>query len=425
VDAHGPGIDPEGAWYDEMLVSGDVVIVIGHSRAVEGTEVGLFRIDAAGGLRRASTYHLRASDPDGPRDFGIRLAGGRLVFYAPLRLGPGEDAAAMAPALRRWSPGAPDGAFRPVAPERRPYRPARPPNPDGPLVLHSVTVCGVARAELDCAVTTVLGPQWRAFHVSSGSLFFWTEGWRDGKQPGTPDVVYRVPLDGSAPSALGVEGSPIDELSFLESADGHLNVLVRGEWTWSAEWANAGMAMLRLPLAGFGDGTADASRAAYRPLPAPGLSVVRNRFVGRHLLYSVESGWEPPRGRDAALHVVEWSSGRVERLALPHGVESGILGVPVRARGVPGREPPSRDSASVLFLRSRSLELAELGALSARADGTADDGCGATCVDWFGNARPIFFRGRVFALLGYELVEGELRGGRIREVRRTAFGAGN
>jgi hypothetical protein len=42
-------------------------------------------------------------------------------------------------------------------------------------------------------------------------------------------------------------------------------------------------------------------------------------------------------------------------------------------------------------------------------------------VDWYGNARPIFLRPRTFALLGYELVEGELERGRIREVGRVNF----
>jgi hypothetical protein len=42
-------------------------------------------------------------------------------------------------------------------------------------------------------------------------------------------------------------------------------------------------------------------------------------------------------------------------------------------------------------------------------------------VDWYGNARPLFLRGRVFALLGYELVEGTLDDGRLRELRRVTF----
>ena len=51
--------------------------------------------------------------------------------------------------------------------------------------------------------------------------------------------------------------------------------------------------------------------------------------------------------------------------------------------------------------------------------------CIASCVDWYGNARPIFLGGRVFALMGYELVEGALAGGRISERRRVDFSPGH
>jgi len=40
-------------------------------------------------------------------------------------------------------------------------------------------------------------------------------------------------------------------------------------------------------------------------------------------------------------------------------------------------------------------------------------------VDWYGNARPLFVRGRVFALLGYEIVEGVVERNRIEELRRV------
>jgi hypothetical protein len=42
-------------------------------------------------------------------------------------------------------------------------------------------------------------------------------------------------------------------------------------------------------------------------------------------------------------------------------------------------------------------------------------------VDWYGNARPIFLRGRVLALLGYEMVEGAVDGAGMRELRRASF----
>jgi hypothetical protein len=44
--------------------------------------------------------------------------------------------------------------------------------------------------------------------------------------------------------------------------------------------------------------------------------------------------------------------------------------------------------------------------------------CEVSCVDWYGNSRPIFTGGRIFALSGTELIEGELTGGVIRELRR-------
>lgn len=44
--------------------------------------------------------------------------------------------------------------------------------------------------------------------------------------------------------------------------------------------------------------------------------------------------------------------------------------------------------------------------------------CEVSCVDWYGNARPIFTGGRYLALLNSELVEGKLEDGKITEVRR-------
>lgn len=103
--------------------------------------------------------------------------------------------------------------------------------------------------------------------------------------------------------------------------------------------------------------------------------------------------------------------------------ERGVLGLPVlKETGEPDegryRYVDTR-LGTVVFLRRGDSRLRPLGALEA-APGTSlvDDGCVASCVDWYGDARPIFLNGRVFALLGYELVEGRESGGRIREVRR-------
>ena len=66
------------------------------------------------------------------------------------------------------------------------------------------------------------------------------------------------------------------------------------------------------------------------------------------------------------------------------------------------------------------LAFQPVGALAAH-DVRVNDACVVSCVDWYGNARPIFYRGRVFALLGYELVEGHLDGQGLREQARVHF----
>ena len=79
----------------------------------------------------------------------------------------------------------------------------------------------------------------------------------------------------------------------------------------------------------------------------------------------------------------------------------------------------------MVVLRQRGLSFTALGDLAAQAVPRVDDGCKASCTDWYGNARPIFMGDRVIALMGYELVEGRLQGqGRSEQIverRRVNF----
>jgi hypothetical protein len=102
---------------------------------------------------------------------------------------------------------------------------------------------------------------------------------------------------------------------------------------------------------------------------------------------------------------------------------SGLLGLPVAKSIQEAGRPYLGQSAAMLFLTRRGGHLAEAGELTARshAGSNGDDGCQASCVDWYGNARPIFLGDRLFALLGYELVEGTRRGDRVGEISRLDF----
>ena len=272
VDAFGPGIDPDDAWYDELLISGDQVVVLGYSYGHRASEVGIFRIDGRGRLIHRATYHLRSGDYYSSRNYASRLVGSKLVMYTPLRLN-GGDLAGSLPALRRWRPGAKDDAFRPVVSATRVYRPGRAPESAYDLTLHTVMVCDLARPELKCEGTAVLGSSSRVFYVSPTSVYVWVSD--EARARGrASSMVYRMPLSGAAPSALGASGIPVDQFSFLESGDGHLNVLVRGdgggESMWRSERPGGEMALLRVPLARFSDGRRSAAPSSYRFLPAPG-----------------------------------------------------------------------------------------------------------------------------------------------------------
>ena len=105
----------------------------------------------------------------------------------------------------------------------------------------------------------------------------------------------------------------------------------------------------------------------------------------------------------------------------PDGDDTGTLGLPISVPARPGYRHLFESSAAILFLRNESREFREVGELGAQSDKAVDDKCRASCVDWYGNSRPLFLRNRLFALLGYELVEGKVDGGRIREVRRINY----
>jgi Beta propeller domain len=496
VDAFGDGIDPRGAWYDEMLMHGNTIIVIGYSYQRGGTEIGLFDIAANGTLKYKSTYHLRSNDYYSSRNYASRLIGSKLIFYTPMRLNPfTADPFPAFPAMRRWHKDAKPEEFKRIAPATRIYRTDEPLDPYQGIALHTVSVCDLAKLELDCESTAVMGAPGRVFYVSSGNVFVWTTAWRRGPVSGpspasASSAVFRIPLDGAAPSALKTAGSPIDQMSFLEGDDGHLNVLVRangrGDGMWAAEVNGGDMALMRVPLASFSNGRDAAPAEAYRALPNVPSGALQNRYVGPYLLYGAGAGWgRAPRTLNASAYAVRYADkAGAQTVPLAHGVDrieamgrdavivgsdgqdlhftsvrlaaqatpadrytrrdaaqgetrshgffykpdsenDGIVGLPVAGAGRAGSAQLRNGSAAVLFLKNQALRLSEIGALDATpATGNINDGCRASCVDWYGNSRPLFIGGRVYALMGYELVEGRIANGRISEVQRVNYAPG-
>jgi hypothetical protein len=491
IDAFPPGTSGANSWYDEMLISGDRVIVVGYSYGRGGTEINRFRLDPAGRLRFEDAWHLKSNDYYSSRNYASRLIGNRLIFYTPLDLEWEDSPFEVLPGVRRWQGG--EGAarrrFKRIARADRVFIvPAMRKSSDAVVdTLHSVTTCDLTAADLGCSATAVLGPQSRTFYVSAQGVYLWvTDAWESDRPE---SYLYRLPFGRERPSATAARGVPIDQFSFREDpAEGLLNVLVRSDGGGDAMFAPevgggaGGVALLRVRFSDFGDASRQLPRSRYRFLPSvPGWSF-HNRFAGEYVLYGAATGGGSAR---SDLIAARLGDGRVTRLSMPHSVDriellgrdamviggtsrglgfstveltgtepdlgdryvhpdsaegesrshafffspdadspggdSGIVGLPVAKRADPALARFFGSAAAMVFLRREDRRLAPAGELEAQTKGVADDDCKASCVDWYGNARPIFWGGRTFALLGYELVEGALDGGRIREVGRVSF----
>lgn len=505
LDAFGPDIDPRGSWYDEMVVDGENVVVVGYSYQRGGTEIGLFKIDREGGLTYRSTYHLKSNDYYSARNYASRIVDGRLVFYAPLYISPQqEDFTSQFPAVRKWRRAGTNADFQKTLVPQRLFHmdgefPATP-----TAALHTVTSCDLrgSSEDLKCESVGMIGPPGRVFYVSPSAVYVWMQDYarRDHTGSGRPQkngLLARLPIGKTTvtPAMLRVSGMPTDQFSFEEDETGNLDVLVRAESNGDAMFASentaGATALLRIPLNMFSTSDVyNTSSKRYRILPRPDGFAVQNRFVGSWLLYGSGQGYvtnhaggkgqlfavkyahpeDPPttldldqgidriepmaedavvvgsRGADLVFTPIELGSSKeaharrdyVRKNASQgelrsHGFfykpgknpREGMIGLPIRSEGTFGGQYLTEGSAQVLFLQAKSLEFTELGSLRASRLMTNHDGCRASCVDWYGNARPIFAKGRIFALMGYDLVEGRVeeagRTSRIIEKARLSF----
>src|ERR1044072_5561677 len=193
---------------------------------------------------------------------------------------------------------------------------------------------------------------------------------------------------------------------------------------WQAEMAYGDVALMRIPITSFSDGSDSVPATNYRRLPKPESYGIQNRFVGGHLIYGTGSGWgcPNPKADQTDLLVVDWKRGDSHQLKLPHGVdrieqmgsdavivgtdgknlhfsslrlgqwpeivsrytrqeasqgelrshgffykpdgdETGMLALPISLPGRPGYKHLFENSAAILFLRNNSLQFSEVGEL--------------------------------------------------------------
>lgn len=463
ADVDGGEGDDDRAWYDELLLWKQTAIVIGYHYGRGGTEIALFDLWSNGGLRRRATYHLRSDDYYSSDNYASRLVGDRLVLYTTQRLGDG-DPAGWLPAMRRWRDDAPDAPFESIAPLARVFRPL------GPLGLfptvHTQTVCDLAARGLRCEATVLLGDALSVYYASPRASYAWTTTYAHTDEPA---LLYRLPFDGSAVTAVAVRGQPSSQLAFRERPDGSLHVVTTA--------GNGETQLVHVPPDAFGPHAPDLPAGRYRTLAHDFGSWPVTQFIGDQVVVAA-SGDQASSGRvvvarlegggltdlrlthhieriealggDAVVIGPEGEALRMTALRLGlapqpagsvvvdnveqaesrshgffyrnDGASRGVFGVPILTTDSWNARRP--DDARIVFVRNDDLLLMPSGTLDADPARAIDDGCRVSCVDWYGNARPVFIGARIFALMGYELVEGRLQHGQVTEVRRLDFTPG-
>lgn len=339
---------PHEGWYDEVLVGGDRIVVLGYSYETEATELSIFELDRRGRIRHRASHAIRSGDYYSWENYGSRLVDHRLVIYAPIDLSDlADDGSSPWPVYSTWGRTGLSASWEPLVDEIEIVEPLQ---AGLPTMLHTVIECELDDGELDCEARGVIGNGSSVHHVSATAVHLWIDGPLAPFDPMStepaeyeqrlrlePDslggtrsspeddggMVYRIPFDGSAIGVVAVVGSPSDQFSFRE-ADGALDLfLVR----WNDQPEESGDASWwHVPLASFDRPLGESTGIDVHRLPGlDGDWECRGaqRFVADRLLYG--DCREGANGRKRrGVHVIELVSrptsrfvetpGRVDRI---------------------------------------------------------------------------------------------------------------
>lgn len=156
-------------WYDEMLISGNRILVTAYSYNAGGSEISVFKLDEAGKLKRDGRYVLESYDYFSGDNYATRLVDGKLVFYAPYPL---RDLVEAGPS--HWPRLRKAEEKQGGVPLFRAQDIFYGPEPDFSPVLHLVTTCTL-EGDLDCTATGLIGSTSREMFVAKDAVYLWSE----------------------------------------------------------------------------------------------------------------------------------------------------------------------------------------------------------------------------------------------------------
>ncbi len=331
--------DPRrSSWYDEMLVSGNRVLVTGYSYVERASEITVFSLADNGALTLETAYYISSNDYYDTENYATRLVNGNLVIYTPLNIAYLNTEAPMTwPLVRRWLRDDDHRAITTAGVRlfdardiHKPVQSTRAP------VVHSVSVCplgGPDRGdELECRTTAFVGASEREFFVSTSDIFLWASPTLYGDLAGSacgdgsaalPATLYQIGLDAPGLRALHVRGRPDSQLA-MDATQAEFRALLDFDNCTSDREQ---IRYFHTPLSAFSTSPAQAPSRAYTPAPSPQAREYEVRFTDTHVVYggrASTSSYPPADGEPArtarviALPVARPSA--PVQLEAPHGV---------------------------------------------------------------------------------------------------------
>ena len=506
----------ENVWYDEMLVKGDQVVVLGYryiyleeENIYGSTEINTFTLGEDGEFDREASHWMESYDYYDSDNSASRLVDGTLVLYMPhsfLHYHYDEFVEPVldeVPSLPRVSASYPrrinyegEGMFtvgeRLVDPRRISYIEG-----ESASILHNIVRCPILtlsnEGPLECEGHAVLSDFKEEMYVSASHTFLKISNQLFALSLTDESRVRRHKIEGivhdqfafkQIDDDLWVSIATIPNEVDMPVFDGTITVAEGQEEAEELE-ANEEEELsedrpqvtptkknyiVKLPLSQFnarGDQSfADLDKIEFYRDQRWGTSLVKQRYFGTSQYIAVTLGDEPQ------LHIVDLGEGSAQSMEIPghvtrlelmgslgafmalqseaglqvataihldstpqlvlgqtfenqseaetrsHGFyfkpdeTGGRLGLPVVNQEYGRWE---EQSASIAFFHvNQEGEINKWG--EAQSGDQSGLTCTSSCVDWYGNTRPLFLKGRVYALMGGELAELSVNDGSVRPI---------
>ena len=292
------------AWYDEMLVYGNQIIVIGYGYDAGATLIHRFSLSKAGKLTEKDVHLFASDDYYNVENYPSRLIGDNLLFYMPRKLANAESNIEVQKVVGGESVP-PDELFE----SNVIYQPIQ---QSADLYLHSVVTCPLNQRQLRCTARSIVGPPNSTYFIDHEAMYLWLNAplWRynflalsneqirriarDESQSSEEEaaleiaVLYKIPLGKGQPTAVKVSGVPVNQFSF-HADQSALHVLTQ---TYAWHQNNVSPALWTIPHSNFTSQPEELDSSHKTDLPKLNWRIRNNRFINDYVLYDDRGGFQ-------------------------------------------------------------------------------------------------------------------------------------